>query len=96
MRSLVVVLPDEPVRPTTVSSGSRSTTARASRPIAAQRVVDDAPSARRSTARVPSTATAPAATAVGGEVVPVDLLAGERDEQAARARPCASRTRPGR
>ena len=40
IRSLVVVLPEEPVSPTTVSSGSRSSTARASRPIAVERVVD--------------------------------------------------------
>ena len=90
------VLPDEPVTPTTVRSGSRSTTARASRAHRGQRVGDHdrrhagrpagcrAPRPRRRRPR-------PAAKSC-----PSTLLAGERDEQPARRRPCGSRTRPAR
>lgn len=62
IRSFVVVLPDEPVSPITVSSGSRSTTARASRPIAS-RASATSTIGTPGTSRVPSTATAPASTA---------------------------------
>ena len=62
IRSLVVVLPDEPVSPITVSAGSRSTTVRASRPIASS-VSPTSTIGTPGTSRVPSTATAPASTA---------------------------------
>jgi hypothetical protein len=64
--SLVVVLPDEPVSPTTVRPGSRSTTAWASAAIASRasstRTIGTG-SAPGGTGRVPRTATAPAACA---------------------------------
>ena len=95
IRSLVVVLPDEPVMPTTVRSGSRSSTARASRPIAVRQVGDHdrRHAGDRAAAEHRDRA---GGDGRGGEVVAVDLLAGERDEQAARGRPCGSRTRPAR
>lgn len=62
IRSLVVVLPDEPVSPITVSPGSRSTTARASQPIASSASATST-IGTPGTSRVPSTATAPASTA---------------------------------
>lgn len=58
----MLVLPDEPVSPITVSSGSRSTTARASGPIAVSASATST-IGTPSTSRVPSTATAPACTA---------------------------------
>src|ERR1700728_2925470 len=66
VRSLVEVLPDEPVMPTTVAPGSRSRTARASRP--------------RATVTAATTRTR-AARAGGGVVVTVHALAGQRGEQ---------------
>ena len=69
VRSLVVVLPDEPVMPTTVRSGSRSRTARASRPIAVSAsatMIMGTPS----TGRVPITAVAPASWAAPAKSCP--------------------------
>jgi hypothetical protein len=57
----VDVLPDDPVTPTTEASGSRERTMRANAAMAASGSVTTTVGA--STARVPSTATAPLATA---------------------------------
>jgi hypothetical protein len=65
----VVVLPDEPVSPTMVSSGSRSVTARASRPIAS-RASAHSTIGTPATERVPSTATAPVAIAAAAKSCP--------------------------
>ena len=63
-RSLVLVLPDDPVMPTMRSSGARSTTPRATCPKAVC-TSSTTTVATPSTGREPSTATAPAATAAG-------------------------------
>src|SRR5262249_58347218 len=60
-RSLVEVLPEEPVTPTTVSSGSRASTPRARSASAAS--TSGTTTAGTPTGRAASTATAPAATA---------------------------------
>ena len=93
IRSLVDVLPDEPVTPITCRPWSRTsavTDARASAASASStaalsgRVVDPQQrQRRRRSGAEPSTATAPAAPR-RREVVPVDPLAAQRDEQRAR------------
>ena len=60
-RSFVLVLPDEPVTPTTTTSGSRSRTARARRPSAA--TVSSTTTHGTSSSRDARTATAPEAIA---------------------------------
>ena len=82
-RSLTLVLPDEPVTPTTRSSGARSMTPRATRPKAVW-TSSTTTHGTPSTGREVRAATAPAATADRDEVVPVGGLADPRDVEAAR------------
>ena len=79
----MLVLPWEPVTPTTVSpSRSRATTWAASACSAAW--ASSTTTVGSGVGREPSTATAPASAGLAGVVVAVDVLAGEGDEEAAR------------
>ena len=86
----MLVLPDEPVTPTTVRSVAASITARASRPKRALHV-GTTTQGRPATAASVSAATAPRAAASATKSWPSTLLADAGDEQAARAGSAASR-----
>ncbi len=86
----MLVLPDEPVMPTTAIAGRRRTTSRASAAKASW-VSATTTHGTPSTGRVTSAATAPRSTAAGDEVVPVGVLAAAGDEQPTRDPTRASR-----
>ena len=90
----MVVLPADPVMPAIVRSGSAPHHGRGQRGQGGRDVRDE--QRGRADGRVARTATAPAATARGGVVVAVDVLAGQRREQAARpGRPRVDHHRAG-